>query len=135
MLQQSALPAIPSATTLNLSSASLEPGTNALLWTTTANVKAAGGQSSRDKGFDESVSVLVDRVRQLTGERLTSTQVKAVRSNNQIPRSTKILLGVGVGAAVGLTIFGVYKVTHNNPPKLPTIPPCPDPPFCPVSTL
>jgi hypothetical protein len=48
----------------------LDPKTSALLWTTTANVKAAGGQGSRDKGFDESVTALVDRVRQLVGEQL-----------------------------------------------------------------
>src|ERR1700722_19358558 len=74
----------------------LDPKTNALLWTTTSNVKAAGSQSSRDKGFDESVVVLVDRVRQLTGERLNTTQVKAIRSNTEWPRSAKILLGVGI---------------------------------------
>jgi hypothetical protein len=114
----------------------VDPKMNTLLWTTTANVKAAGSQSSRDKGFNESVAVLVDRVRQLIGEQLNTTQAKAIRSNNQIPRSTKILIGVGIGAAVGLTIFGIYKVTHPlTLPTLPTIPPCPDPPFCPVSTL
>jgi hypothetical protein len=113
----------------------LDPKTNALLWTTTANVKAGGGQSSRDKGFDESVAVLVDRVRQLTGEQLNPTQAKAIRSNNQMPTSTKILIGVGIGAAVGVAILGIYKVTHMNTPTLPTIPPCPDPPFCPVPAL
>jgi hypothetical protein len=110
----------------------LDPKTNALLWTTTANVKAAGGQSSRDKGFDESVTALVDRVRQITGEQLSPTQIKAIRSNKQMPTSTKILLAAGIGAAVGLTIFGVYKVTHVKTPTLPTIPSCPDPPFCPA---
>ena len=110
----------------------LDPKTNALLWTTTSNVKAAGSQSSRDKGFDESVDVLVDHVRQLTGEQLNQAQLKAVRSNTEWPRSTKILLGVGIGAAVGLTIFGVYKVTHLTTPSLPTVPACPDPPFCPA---
>jgi hypothetical protein len=110
----------------------LDPKTNALLWTTTSNVKAAGRQSSRDKGFDESVDVLVDHVRQLTGEQLNQAQLKAVRSNTEWPRSTKILLGVGIGAAVGLTIFGVYKVTHLTTPSLPTVPACPDPPFCPA---
>jgi hypothetical protein len=110
----------------------LDPKTNALLWTTTANVKAAGTQNSRDKGFDESVAVLVDRVRQLNGEQLNQVQLKAVRSNTQWPTSTKIFLGVGIGAVVGLTIFGVYKVTHRNMPTLPTIPACPDPPFCSV---
>ena len=113
----------------------LDPKTNALLWTTTTNVKAAGSQSSRDKGFDESVAVLVDRVRQLTGEQLTPTQVKAVRSNSQWPTSAKVLLGVGIGAAVGVTIFGIYKVTHRSTPTLPTTPSCPDPPFCPVPAL
>ena len=110
----------------------LDPKTNALLWTTTSNVKAAGSQSSRDKGFDESVVVLVDRVRQLTGEQLNQAQLKAVRENTEWPRSTKILLGIGLGAAVGLTIFGVYKVTHLTTPSLPTVPACPDPPFCPA---
>jgi hypothetical protein len=114
----------------------LDPKTNALLWTTTVNVKAAGGQKSRDKGFDESVVALVDRVRQLTGEQLNATQVKAIRSNNQIPRSTKILIGVGVAAAVGFTVFGIYKVTYPPAlPTLPTIPPCTDPPFCPVPAI
>ena len=110
----------------------LDPKTNALLWTTTSNVKAAGNQSSRDKGFDESVDVLVDHVRQLAGEQLSQAQLKAVRSNTEWPRSVKILLGVGIGAAVGLTIFGVYKVTHPTTPSLPTVPACPDPPFCPA---
>ena len=104
--------------------------TNTLLWTTTSNVKAAGGQKARNKGFDESVAVLVDRVRQITGEQLNPTQLKAVRSNGRVPSSAKILLGVGIGTAVGLTIFGIYKVTHR--PMLPTLPPCPDPPFCPA---
>jgi hypothetical protein len=113
----------------------LDPKTNALLWTTTANVKAAGGQSSHDKGFDESVTALVDRVRQVTGEQLSTAQIKAIRSNNQMPTSTKILIGVGIGAAVGLTIFGLYKVTHRDTPTLLTLPSCPDPPFCPVSSL
>jgi hypothetical protein len=113
----------------------LDPRTNALLWTTTANVKAAGGQNARDKGFDESVTALVDRVRQLVGEPLNPTQLKALRSNGQAPKSAKIWLGIGVGAAVGITAFGVYKVTHTHAPALPALPSCPDPPFCPVSSL
>jgi hypothetical protein len=113
----------------------LDPKTNTVLWTTTSNVKAAGGQSSRDKGFDESVDALLDRVRQLTGALLSPAQLKAIRSNNQLPTSTKVLIGVGVGAFVGVAIFGIYKVTHRSTPTLPTMPLCPDPPFCPVSTL
>jgi hypothetical protein len=100
----------------------LDSKTNALLWTTTANIKAAGGQKSRDKGFDESVAVLVDRVRQLTGEQLNPTQVKAVRSNSQMPTSKKVLIGIAIGAFVGITIFGIYKVTHRNTPTLQFLP-------------
>ncbi len=70
--------------------------------------------------------VLVDRVRQLTGEQLNTAQVKAIRSNSQMPTSTKILIGVGVGAAVGLAIFGIYKVTTRLPfqpsPQFPLVP-------------
>jgi hypothetical protein len=113
----------------------LDAKTNTLLWTTISNVKAAGGQSSRDKGFDESVAVLVDRVRQLTGEQLNAAQTKAIHANGQMQRSTKILIGVGIGAAVGLAIFGAYKVTHTKAPTLPNLPACPDPPFCSAPTV
>jgi hypothetical protein len=110
----------------------IDSKTNALLWTATSNVKAAGGQKSRDKGFDQSVAVLVDHVRQLSGEQLNADQVRAVRSNNQTRTSAKVLYGVGIGAFVGLAIFGIYIVTHRSIPTLPTTPTCTDPPFCPV---
>jgi hypothetical protein len=108
----------------------LDAKTNTLLWTTTSNVKAAGRQKSRDKGFDQSVAVLVDHVRQLTGEQLNADQAKAVRSNNQMRTSTKVLFGVGIAAVVGFAIFGIYKVTHQ--PKLPPVPYCPTASACPA---
>lgn len=108
----------------------LDPKTSALLWTTTVNVKAFGLQSSRDKGFDESIAVLVDRVRQLTGESLTTEQVKAIHANSHMSRSTKILIGIAVGAAAGFAGFGIYKATRNNMPSLP--PACLNPPSCPI---
>jgi hypothetical protein len=94
----------------------VDPKTNALLWTTTSNVKAAGGQGSRDKGFDESVTALVDRVRQLVGEQLNPAQVKAIRSNSQVPKSQKILIGVAVGAAVagGLILYHEHENALAN---------------------
>jgi len=106
-----------------------DPKTSAILWTTTANVRAAGRQKSRDKGFDKSVAVLVDHVRQLTGEQLTVEQTKAIRSNDRMPTSTKVWIGVGLGLVVGFTILGFYKVTHTNRPTLPS---CTNPSLCPV---
>lgn len=109
----------------------LDPKTNAVLWTTSANVRAFGRQASRDKGFDQSVAVLVDRVRQLTGESLDAAQVKALRTNSSGGKGQKILFASLIGVGVGFTLFTVYKVT--NRPALPTLPPCSNPPFCSVS--
>lgn len=110
----------------------LDSKTNAVLWTTTANVRAAGGQASRDKGFDESVAVLVDRVRQLIGEPLDAAQVKAIHTNSTMPRSEKILIVSAIAAGAGLAIFGIYRVTHPPTLKPPTAPQC-IPPFCPAT--
>jgi hypothetical protein len=112
----------------------LDPKTNAVLWTTTANVRAAGGQASRDKGFDESVAVLVDRVRQLTGEQLDAAQAKAIHTNSTMPRSEKILIASAIGVGVGFATFVIYKVATRKTPTLPTQALCPDPPFCPATT-
>ncbi|MEO7030510.1 MAG: hypothetical protein ABI147_14035 [Acidobacteriaceae bacterium] len=109
----------------------LDPKTNAILWTTTSNVVASGRQASRDEGFDQSVVALVYRVRQLVGGPLDATQLKAIHSNShpKLTTSFKVLLGVGVAAVAGLAIFGAYKVSHHSTP---TLPPCPNPPFCPA---
>ena len=112
----------------------LDAETSAILWTTTANVRAAGLQASRDKGFDQSVAVLVDRVRQLTGEPLNAKQVKAIHSNSTMSKSEKILIGSSIGIAAGFGIFVIYKIANRSTPTLPTIPPCVDPPFCTTST-
>lgn len=111
----------------------LDPKTGAVLWTTSANVRATGLQASRDKGFDESVAVLVDRVRLLTGEQLTESQVKAVRVNSTMPRSEKILIGVFVGVAAGLTGLMISRFHNSNPSPPPAQPLCTTPPFCPAS--
>ncbi len=110
----------------------LDPKTGAVLWTTTSNVRASGRQASRDKGFDRSVAVLVDRVRQLTGEPLDAAQLKAIHSNSSVSKSEKILIGSAIAAAAGITAVGVYEITHR--PTLPTLPQCPNPPFCPAPT-
>jgi hypothetical protein len=103
----------------------LDPKSNAVLWTTSANVRAIGTKKRRDRQFDQSLDVLVDKVAQLTGQQLTPTQLKAVDSNSRLPTAAKVFIGVGIAGLVGLTTYGIYRVTH--PPALPplTLPPFP----------
>jgi hypothetical protein len=108
-----------------------DPKTQAVLWTTTTNITALGRQKSRDKAFDRAVAVVVDQVRYLNGQQLTLAQAREVRSNSQWPTSVKVLLVSGIAVGVGVTTYGIYRVTH--PPTLPALPTCTDPPFCPAT--
>jgi hypothetical protein len=99
----------------------LDPQTKAVLWTTSANVRALGTQKRRDRGFDQSVAVVVDKLSQVTGQPLTPAQLKAIDSNSRWPTSAKVLLAVGIAAVAGLTTYGIYRATH--PPTLPPLPP------------
>ena len=102
-----------------------DPQTKAVLWTTSANVRALGAQDRRDRGFDQSVAVLVDKLGQLTGQPLTSAQLKAVKSNSKWPTAAKVILVVGIAAGVAILTYGIYRVTHPptlSPPTLPTLP-------------
>jgi hypothetical protein len=97
----------------------LDPQTKVILWTTSANVRALGTQKSRDKGFDQSVDVLLDKLGQVTGQPLTTEQAKAVHNNSRMPTSMKVFLFVGIAATAGLAAYGAYRVSH--PPSLPTL--------------
>ena len=100
-----------------------DPQTKAVLWTTTANVRAIGTQKRRDRGFDQSVAVVVDKLAQVTGQPLTSAQLNALDSNSRWPTAAKVVLVVGIAAAIALTTYGIYRVTHPptlTPPPVPT---------------
>ncbi len=101
----------------------LDPQTKAVLWTTTANVRAIGTQSRRDRGFDQSVAVVVDKLAQVTGHPLTSAQVKAIHSNSRMPTAVKVIIIVAIAAGVALTTYGWYSVTHQPTLQMPTLPP------------
>jgi hypothetical protein len=103
-----------------------DPQTKAVLWTTNANVRAAGTQDRRDRGFDQSVAVVLDKLAQVTGQPLTHAQLKAINSNSRWPTAAKVFLAVGIAAFVGLTTYGIYRATH--PPTL-TPPTLPNPGF------
>lgn len=112
-----------------------DPKSNAILWTTSANVVARGLQKSRDKGFDQSIAVLVDHVRQLTGEQLTSEQQTAIRSNASTHSKAAIaLLIAGVAGVIIMTVVGLHLVHEHENQTLtpPTLPGCPTGPACPI---
>jgi hypothetical protein len=100
----------------------IDPRTRAVLWTTSANVRAIGLQKRRDRQFDASVAVLMDKLGEITGQPLTPQQIKAVNSNSRMPTAGKVFIIAGLVAAVAITTYGIYRVTHP-----PTLPPLPNP--------
>jgi hypothetical protein len=101
----------------------LDPQTKAVLWTTSANVRAVGTRKQRDRGFDQSMAVLVDKLAQITGQPLTSEQLKAVRDNSRMPTAAKVFIVVALAAGVALTTYGIYRVTHPPTLTMPSLPP------------
>lgn len=102
----------------------LDPKTNAVLWTESANVRAVGTKRRRDRQFDESVSVLVDKLAVVTGQPLTEAQTKAIADNSKVSTTTKVILVLGIATAIGLTAVGLHTLANQH--KL-TIPPQPTP--------
>lgn len=97
----------------------IDPQTKAILWTSTANVRALGTQKHRDQGLDQSVAVLVDKLSRVTGQPLSPAETKAVHNNSRMPTATKVFLFVGIAATAGFAAWGAYRVTH--PPSLPPL--------------
>lgn len=108
----------------------LDPKTNAVLWTESANVNAYGTKSRRDRQFDQSVSVLVDKLAQVTGQPLTQAQTTAISDNSstKIPTAKKIFFVVGIALGAVILGLGIHMATHPpKPPPLPVLPPTPTP--------
>ena len=102
-----------------------DPRTQAILWTTTANVRAYGTKKRRDRQFDESVAVLLAKFEQVAGRPLSPAETKAVHANSGMPSAAKVFLAVSIGAAVALTAYGAYRVSHPptlKPPPVPALP-------------
>ncbi len=92
--------------------------TSALLWSTSANVRAAGTQKHRDQGFDQSVAVLLDKFGEVVGAQLTPEQTKAVRDNSRMSTGVKVFIFASIAAGAAFAAWGAYRVSH--PPTLPT---------------
>jgi hypothetical protein len=91
-----------------------DPATHAVLWTTSANVRAFGRQKTRDAEFDQSLEVAVDKLRQVTGEQLTPAQLKAIQTNSSshMPTVVKVLIVAGIAAGIAIITYGTYTYTH-----------------------
>jgi hypothetical protein len=98
----------------------IDPQTHAVLWTTNANVRAFGTQMRRDRGFDQSVAVLVSKLDQVTGQPLTPAETKAVKNNSRMSAGMKVFIVVSIAASVAFAAYGAYRVSH--PPSLPPLP-------------
>lgn len=102
-----------------------DPRTNAVLWSESANVRPFGTKSRRDRQFDKSVAVLVDKLAQATGQPLTDTQTKAIAANSKMPSFSKVFLVSAIAGAAAFTAWGIYRVSNPpklNPPLTPTLP-------------
>jgi len=96
----------------------LDPKTNVVLWTTSDNVRAFGTQKHRDKDFDQSIDILMDKLSQVTGQPLTAEQAKAVRSNSRMPTAAKVFIFASIAVGAAFAAYGAYRISH--PPSLPT---------------
>jgi hypothetical protein len=96
-----------------------DPKTHTMLWTTRANVRALGMKRRRNRQFDASVAVLMDKLSEVTGQPLSPSQLKAVNDNSRMPSAAKVFLFAALAAGVGMTAYGIYRVTH--PPTLPPL--------------
>ena len=108
----------------------LDPQTRAVLWTTSANVRALGTKKHRDRGFDQSMAVLVYKLAQVTGQPLTAQQAKAVKDNSRIPTAAKVILVAGAVLSAGFGSYVIYRATHPPALQQPLLPPFP--PFPPA---
>lgn len=112
----------------------LDPGSHTTLWTLDSYLHGtAGRQKSRDRALDEAATVLFNQLRQLTGERLTPVEAKAVSRRPGVSRRA-VLISLGVTAAVAVVPLAIILSKRHDAPKLPSSPtlPCTPGAFCPA---
>lgn len=94
-----------------------DPKSNVVLWTTSANVRAIGTKKHRDRDFDQSVAVLVDKLAEVTGEPLTEAQTKAIDSNSRMSTAAKAIIFAAIAGGAAITAYGIHMAM--NPPAPP----------------
>lgn len=94
-----------------------DPKTNVVLWTDSANIRAIGTKKRRDREFDQSVAVLVDKLAQVTGQPLTEAQTKAIDSNSRMSTAAKVLIFSAIAGGAAITAYGIHMAL--NPPGPP----------------
>ncbi len=105
----------------------LDPASHTTLWTLNSYLNGSlARQKTRDRTLDQAATVLVDQLRQLTGEQLTPAQAKAAsRRPGPTRRTTLIYLGI-TAVAVVVPLAIVLSMRHSQP-KLPAPPSFPAP--------
>ena len=103
-----------------------DPKTNVVLWQESANVRAYGTKSRRDRQFDQSVAVLVDKLALVTGQPLTEAQTKAIAENSKMPTAEKVFIAAAIAGAAAITAVGIHMATSHHQPTLLSVP---TPPF------
>lgn len=106
-----------------------DPETNSVLWSERANVRAFGTKGRRDRQFDESVAVLVDKLAAVTGRPLTEAQTQAIAANSKMPTAEKVILVTGIAGLAAITAVGIHMATSHHQPAPPPVPSAPTPPF------
>ncbi|MFZ0663978.1 MAG: hypothetical protein WAM66_14915 [Acidobacteriaceae bacterium] len=102
-----------------------DPKTNVVLWTESANIRSFGTKQRRDRQFDQSVAVLVDKLAVVTGRPLTEAQTKAIAGNSKIPTGEKVLIVSGIVGATAMAAWGIHRISNPpqlTPPPVPTLP-------------
>lgn len=106
-----------------------DPKTNTVLWRESANVRAIGTKSRRDRQFDQSVAVLVDKLALVTGQPLTEAQTKAIAGNSKISTAAKVFIVSAIAGGAALIAVGIHMATSQHKPTPPPMPTAPTPPF------
>lgn len=106
-----------------------DPKTNTALWTESANVRAFGTKSRRDRQFDQSVAVLVDKLAVVTGRPLTEAQTKAIAGNSKMPTAEKVFIGAAIAGGAAIAAVGIHMATSQHKLTPPPVPTTPTPPF------
>jgi hypothetical protein len=102
-----------------------DPRTSTVIWTERANIRAFGTRPRRDRQFDQSVAVLVDKLAVVTGQPLHQAQTKAIAANSKMATTTKVFLFSAIAGSAALTASGIHAMMNRpalNPPPMPTLP-------------
>lgn len=102
-----------------------DPTSGTVIWTEQANIRPFGTRPRRDRQFDQSVAVLVDKLAVLTGQPLNQAQTKAIAANSRTSTASKVFLVSAIAGGAAITAWGIHAMMNRpalQPPPTPTLP-------------